>query len=87
MEHRVQRFYALEKIFKKNSDLQAQYVKCVQGYLDGGHMSLLNNQDACQPDYFHPHHAVIKIGPTIQDDLFLIVTRFRSHPIVLTADI
>ena len=26
-------------------------------------------------------------GPTIQDDLFLIVTRFRSHPVALTADI
>ena len=27
------------------------------------------------------------IGPTIQDDLFSIVTRFRSHPVVITADI
>ncbi|XP_033229625.1 uncharacterized protein LOC117181167 [Belonocnema kinseyi] len=27
------------------------------------------------------------IGPTIQDDLFLIVTRFRPHPLVITADI
>ncbi|XP_033229212.1 uncharacterized protein LOC117180807 [Belonocnema kinseyi] len=27
------------------------------------------------------------IGPTIQDDLFSIVTRFRSHPVVITANI
>ena len=27
------------------------------------------------------------IGPTIQDDLFSIVIRFRSHPVAITADI
>lgn len=29
----------------------------------------------------------LSVGPTIQDDIFTIVTRFRSHPIVITADI
>ncbi|XP_033222717.1 uncharacterized protein LOC117176572 [Belonocnema kinseyi] len=100
----------------ENSDLQTQYIDCVEGYLGEGHMSLFSNQEASRPGYYHPHHAVIKedslttktrvvfdgsaktstgvslndmfmIGPTIQDDLFSIVTRFRSHPVVITADI
>ena len=111
-----QRFYALERKFAKNADLQAQYSDCVQGYLNEGHMTLLSSQEASGPGYYLPHHAVIKedsittktrvvfdgsaktstgvslnetflIGPTIQDDLFSIVIRFRSHPVAITADI
>ncbi|XP_043476349.1 uncharacterized protein LOC122507611 [Leptopilina heterotoma] len=29
----------------------------------------------------------LKVGPTIQNDIFSIFTRFRSHPVALTADI
>ncbi|XP_038106160.1 uncharacterized protein LOC119765951 [Culex quinquefasciatus] len=30
---------------------------------------------------------VLKLGPTVQNDLFSIVLRFRSHPVALTADV
>ncbi|KAK9731680.1 hypothetical protein QE152_g13489 [Popillia japonica] len=40
-----------------------------------------------KPDSGLALNDVLQVGPCIQDDIFSIMLRFRTHPIVFTADI
>lgn len=42
---------------------------------------------SCKLDNGLPINQIQYVGPTIQDDLFSIITRFRTHAYVFTADI
>lgn len=114
----ILRFQSLERKFLKCPELKEQYTKFMQEYIDMGHMSPVSDYKIfdSNPNYFLPHHAVIKdtsettklrvvfdasaksttnlslndvlkIGPCIQQSIFYILLRFRTHQIVFTADI
>ena len=42
---------------------------------------------SCQSDNGVSLNATLCVGPTVQQDLLSIVTRFRTHQVALTADI
>ena len=107
----IRRFQSLELKFKQNPALHKDYSAFMHGYLNLGHMSLLDAYDLAveQSDTFYlPHHSVFKVssittklrvvvdcsakttsnlslndtlmvGPTVQQDLFSIMARFRTH--------
>lgn len=55
------RFFQLEKKFAKNPKLYQEYSKCIQEYLDLGHMRLATPDELIdRKTYILPHHAVIK---------------------------
>lgn len=74
----MDRFLRLEKSLLKNNDLYSEYKKFMNEYITLGHMKRLDNREkivgnslATQnsvvslsniPDYYLPHHAVIKNG-------------------------
>ncbi|XP_063972071.1 uncharacterized protein LOC135159938 [Diachasmimorpha longicaudata] len=103
--------------FTQNEALEKQYRDVMQEYIDLGHMSLVNEAEARDTQFYMPHHAVFKTtslttkvrvvfnasaksgefdtslndalitGPTIQDDIFSLLIRFRTHQYVLTGDV
>ncbi|KAK2578819.1 hypothetical protein KPH14_011853 [Odynerus spinipes] len=112
----LRRFYALERKFERNQDIQKQYNEFLSEYERLGHMTDITDKAHEHEGYYLPHHAVIKgsslttkirvvfdgsaktasgislndtlaVGPTIQDDVFALTLRFRSHAYVHTADI
>lgn len=123
----ISRFMQMERKLATNSELRAEYSKCINEYLQLGHMSLVSttenqhqivlpNGTTTYSSYYLPHHAVVKvdstttkvrvvfdassksangislnetmfIGPTLQDNLFDLLLRWRSHRIVIKADI
>lgn len=59
----------LERRFSRNVDLHARYVKCIQEYLDLGHMvpvdpSELSQDNSSYRSCYLPHHAVLKESST-----------------------
>ncbi|XP_076660217.1 uncharacterized protein LOC143363535 [Halictus rubicundus] len=111
----LKRFHSLERRFVTNPELQAEYAKVLNEYLELGHLTQTESP-ANSEGFYLPHHAVIKpsssttkvrvvfdgsaksssgvslndallTGPTIQDDIFGLLLRFRMHPFVLTSDI
>ncbi|XP_076660830.1 uncharacterized protein LOC143364282, partial [Halictus rubicundus] len=111
----LKRFHSLERRFVTNPELQAEYAKVLNEYLELGHLTQTESP-ANSEGFYLPHHAVIKpsssttkvrvvfdgsaksssgvslndallTGPTIQDDIFGLLLRFRMHPFVLTGDI
>lgn len=110
----------MEKKFERDPKLKEEYVKCLNEYLDLGHMveAVGREEDRIENGHgccYLPHHAVVKrdrittkvrvvfdasrkttskaslnnvlmVGPTIQDDLFNILVRWRQHRVVFNAD-
>lgn len=113
----IRRFTALERRLNSSEVLRNLYTKFLTEYERLGHMTeVLDLPDNDKPEYFMPHHGVLKesststklrvvfnasaptstgislnelqmVGPTIQQDLFSILLRFRMHKIVLSSDI
>ncbi|XP_046424700.1 uncharacterized protein LOC124181972 [Neodiprion fabricii] len=54
----LRRFYCLERRFKTDSNLFAEYSKVMQEYITLGHMSVIENE--IEEGYYMPHHPVIK---------------------------
>lgn len=55
----LSRFGLLEKRFMKNSDLREEYAKCLEEYIELGHMSEVDpSKFPCS--YYIPHHCVFK---------------------------
>ncbi|XP_012543611.2 uncharacterized protein LOC105841045 [Monomorium pharaonis] len=54
----LRRFYSLEKRFKANPRVEAEYRKVMNEYIELNHMSLVEGNP--QDGYFLPHHAVTK---------------------------
>ncbi|XP_028178737.1 uncharacterized protein LOC114366158 isoform X2 [Ostrinia furnacalis] len=52
------RFISLEKRFKRNANLKAEYCKFIEEYSSLGHLSEINIKP--DPSYFLCHHAVLK---------------------------
>lgn len=52
------RYEALQRKLNANSELQVEYSRVMQDYLDRGHMSLVKSKS--DREYFLPHHPVIK---------------------------
>ncbi|XP_076751558.1 uncharacterized protein LOC143432226 [Xylocopa sonorina] len=94
----MRRFYALEKKLQRQFGLPEECSKFMLECEKLGHMAQIvvspTNRESA---YYLPHHAVTKnsislndthlIGPTIQNDLVLILIRFRCHKYVLSTDI
>lgn len=123
----VSRFLQIERKLSANDQLRTDYAKCINEYLQLGHMRPVTTTEAqhkithpngsvTYTSYYLPHHAVIKsdstttklrvvfdasckmlngpslnetllIGPVVQDTLFNLLLRWRTHRIVLKADI
>ncbi|CAG7828591.1 unnamed protein product [Allacma fusca] len=63
----MKRFQFLERKLSNNHDLNEQYSKCMQEYIDLGHMKLVPEDELNLPDsetYYLPHHAVLKESST-----------------------
>ena len=58
----LRRFLALEKRFKRDSELRTQYVAFMHEYQTLGHMKIVNESiDSNEsPTFYLPHHSVIK---------------------------
>lgn len=52
-----QRFYNLEKRFKKQPSIKEQYIKFIHEYRDLGHLS---SSCKMEPAYYLPHHPVLR---------------------------
>ncbi|XP_043256445.1 uncharacterized protein LOC122399668 [Colletes gigas] len=68
----LRRFYSLEPSLAKNPENRVKYTEFMKEYHLLGHMSKLDSSRG---------------RPTIRDDLYSILLRFRCHSYVLTADI
>lgn len=117
-EQAVRRLLSLERLFRANPEIKAEYVRFMEEYQEQKHMSLVPDGAHFRPNdsFVLPHQPVIKpdsmttrlrvvfdastktllgtslndklmIGPNLQNDLFDIILRFRSHEFVITADI
>lgn len=60
----LKRFLSLERKFKNKPELEAQYAKFMQEYLQLGHMKKITRHDEGRLRVFLPHHAVIKESST-----------------------
>ncbi|XP_030763137.1 uncharacterized protein LOC115887781 [Sitophilus oryzae] len=58
----LKRFYTVEKRLSKNEDLKSQYAEFMSEYEMLGHMSKVRevSSEMDDPEYFLPHHCVIK---------------------------
>ncbi|XP_066600735.1 uncharacterized protein [Prorops nasuta] len=54
----TRRFHALIRKFKNDSELEKEYRKVMQEYLESGHMTLIESEE--EEGYYLPHHAVVK---------------------------
>lgn len=110
------RFFGLERRIHKDPKILKLYSQFMDEYLTLKHMRPVELNELPEPNYFLPHHAVLKpdssttklrvvfdasaksttnyslndilmVGPTVQDDLFSVIVRFRIHVYVITADI
>nr|CAI5820348.1 unnamed protein product [Callosobruchus analis] len=54
------RFLSLEKRLKSNPNMYSLYVDFMHEYEKLGHMTRLNEDDDDKPEYFMPHHGVLK---------------------------
>lgn len=57
----MQRFYQMEKKFRKDPEFHRRYKEDIQGYLNLGHMSPCNDSNN---GYFLPHHGVVRESST-----------------------
>ncbi|XP_037898154.1 uncharacterized protein LOC119642917 [Glossina fuscipes] len=62
MAHR--RFIALERRLLKDSSTRTQYIKFMEEYEQMGHMTETNINSVLTPNYFIPHHCVLKPDST-----------------------
>ncbi|XP_075157834.1 uncharacterized protein LOC142231101 [Haematobia irritans] len=112
----LKRLTNLEKRLAHDVALKEQYIAFMREYEQLGHMTLVENVNLSQQQFFIPHHCVVKpsststklrvvfdasaktssgislndvlhVGPTIQDELFLHLIRFRLNMYAFTADI
>lgn len=123
----IARWLQVERKLSTNDQLRADYTKCLNEYVQLGHMHPINtteeqhqvylpNGSITHTSYYLPHHAVIKTestttktrvvfdassktsngqslndtlltGPVLQDNLVGILIRWRTHKIVIKADI
>ena len=58
----LRRFNSLQSKLNSNPQLQDEYAKVIQDYLDKGHMSRVEGEPS--KGYFLPHHAVLKLSST-----------------------
>ncbi|XP_072377814.1 uncharacterized protein [Diabrotica undecimpunctata] len=56
----TRRFYSLEHKLQANVLLKERYVNFMNEYLSLGHMSQCTSVDTAEPDFYLPHHGVIK---------------------------
>lgn len=56
----VRRMKAMEVKLNKNADLKRQYSEFMEEYIQLGHMSVVQDHDLRQPNYYIPHHFVLK---------------------------
>lgn len=62
-EMAMRRFMHLERKLQRSPDIQEQYKAFMAEYLELGHMEVVNNErQLCEPEYFLPHHPVMKIS-------------------------
>lgn len=54
------RFYSLERKWKRKPNLQKHYIAFIREYVDLNHMRLVDNCDVDGIEYFLPQHAIIK---------------------------
>ncbi|KAG8233721.1 hypothetical protein J437_LFUL019191 [Ladona fulva] len=82
----IRRFTNLERKFKRDPELHAEYTAFLKEYLTLGHMSLAEWGSG---KYYIPHHAVVKpySRPKLQKEISDLIIRFRLHPVALVADI
>ncbi|XP_017488181.1 PREDICTED: uncharacterized protein LOC108376468, partial [Rhagoletis zephyria] len=112
----LRRFLAQERRLARCHDLKQQYIAFMDEYRDLGHMSAVEKVDLNTPNYYVPHHYVLKptstttklrvvfdasckntsqkslngilaVGPTLQNELYILHLRFRLFHYALTADI
>jgi hypothetical protein len=115
----LKRFITLERKFKRNQSLHADYNAFIQEYKQLGHLEHVPFVEAQNlhnyNSYYLAHHAVFKnsltssirvvfdgscpssngkslndnlyVGPALQQDLFSILVRFRTHQFVISGDI
>ncbi|KAK9675276.1 Integrase zinc binding domain [Popillia japonica] len=76
-EEARRRFLSLEQRFKRKLEFKKEYANVIHDYISQHHMSE-NGISINEAQY---------VGPTIQDDLFAILARFRTHKYVVTADV
>ncbi|KAI5640192.1 pao retrotransposon peptidase domain-containing protein [Phthorimaea operculella] len=56
----LRRFLALERKFKQTPDLQENYNKVIDEYIQQGYLSEVAESDVTDDGYYIPHHAVIR---------------------------
>lgn len=55
------RFFQVEKKLMRNEDHYNEYKKCINEYIELGHMRPVSHKERCErAAYYLPHHAVIK---------------------------
>lgn len=56
----LNRFLAIERRLEKNPELKAKYTEFMDEYESLGHMTKLETKSIISPNYFIPHHCVLK---------------------------
>uniref|UniRef100_A0A1I8PRY2 CCHC-type domain-containing protein n=1 Tax=Stomoxys calcitrans TaxID=35570 RepID=A0A1I8PRY2_STOCA len=56
----LRRFLTMERKLNRNPDLKKDYTKFLNEYEEMGHMSQLDNADNVSPNYYIPHHCVLR---------------------------
>ncbi|XP_038116838.1 uncharacterized protein LOC119769029 [Culex quinquefasciatus] len=99
-DNRVQalrRFNRLKRRPSCNPELREQYTELVKENEALGHCKEIDERED-PPEVLRPQSGdseagkyslidVLKVGPTVQNDLFSIILRFRRHPVASTADV
>ncbi|XP_075162888.1 uncharacterized protein LOC142235521 [Haematobia irritans] len=56
----LRRFLSIERKLNKNSELKEQYSKFMKEYEELGHMSPIEEKSISSPNYYIPHHCVLR---------------------------
>ncbi|XP_050303742.1 uncharacterized protein LOC126741390 [Anthonomus grandis grandis] len=89
----VKRLYSIERKFKKYPEFEQRYCEFMNEYEQLVNESSTTTKlrvvfdGSCPTTTGISLNNILMIGPTIQDELFSILVRFRQHTIVITADV
>ncbi|XP_061387499.1 uncharacterized protein LOC133322523, partial [Musca vetustissima] len=56
----LRRFFSMERKLNKNPDLKTEYSNFLREYEEMGHMSQVNEAEVGFPNYYIPHHCVLR---------------------------
>ncbi|OXA41905.1 uncharacterized protein LOC110859593 [Folsomia candida] len=90
-EMALQRLRQIERRLARQPAHKEQYVAFMKEYLDLGHMEVVPPQEiesqASKTGNGKSLNSCLLVGATIQDSLFDILLRFRTHIVAFTADV